>query len=111
MLHRPGTYALFTIALLGWAIAGLIAWVLVARLGWVGLILLGLATLLIAFRVDLDDENAVPDQYGTELYARQLARKPDLLERAARNRLLSLMKTVGIALAAIGVYMFVRQQL
>jgi hypothetical protein len=101
--------------LAGWAVAGLIAWAVVARLGWFGVLLLGLATLFITARFELDDHNAAPDLPGgsgsVEVYAQQLSRKPSLAERVERNRLVSLLNTVGIALTTIGLFMFVRHQL
>jgi hypothetical protein len=106
---------LLAVALVGWAVAGFIAWTLVARLGWFGVLLLGLATLFIAARFELDDDNAAPDLPGgtgsVEIYAQQLSRKRSLAERVERNRLVSLLNTIGIALTTIGLFMFVRHQL
>lgn len=106
---------LLGVALVGWAVAGFIAWALVARLGWFGVLLLGLATLFITARFELDDDNAAPDLPGgtgsVEIYAQQLSRKRSLAERVERNRLVSLLNTIGIALTTIGLFMFVRHPL
>lgn len=106
----------------GWALAGLIAWGLVSRIAWFGVALIGLAVLFVASRWQIDDENALPTNptgaghLYTAQYERQFARSPE--EAASRkaaeaefNRVLYVVRTIGLALLLLGVNMFIVHQL
>jgi hypothetical protein len=106
----------------GWAAAGVIAWALVSRIAWFGVVLIGLAILFVASRWQIDDQNALPtnptgaSHLYTAQYERQFARSPE--EAASRNaaeaefnRVLYVVRTIGIALLLLGGNMFILHQL
>jgi len=106
----------------GWAAAGLLAWALVSRIAWFGVALIGLAILFVAARWQIGDENALPTNptgaghLYTAQYERQFTRSPE--EAAARrateaefDRVLYVVRTIGLALLLLGVNMFIAHQL
>ena len=111
-MRRTTWYALMTVALAGWTIAGAIAWLTVATLGWFGVMLLGLAIIVIALRVELDEEFPGTGAYGSaHIMRRQLeqqsegppeARLARFAARIEHHRVLYIVRTVGIALALLG---------
>ena len=119
-MRRTTWYALMTVALTGWTIAGAIAWATVAALGWFGVMLLGLATIVVALRVELDEDFPGTGAYGSaHIMRRQLeqehegppeARLARFAERLERNRLLYIVRTVGIALALLGLNLWALHQ-
>jgi hypothetical protein len=106
----------------GWAVAGLIAWALVSRIAWFGVALIGLAILFVASLWQIDDQNALPTNptgaghlYAAQ-YERQFTRSPEEAEarkaaEAELNRVLYVVRTIGLALLLLGVNMFIVHQL
>jgi len=119
-MRRASWYTLMTVALAGWTIAGAIAWLTVQALGWFGVMLLGLAIIVVALRVELDEEFPGTGAYGsTHIMRRQLeqqhegapeARAARFAERLERHRLLYIVRTVGIALALLGLNLWALHQ-
>jgi hypothetical protein len=120
-VNRSHRWTVAILGAIGWVAAALIAWALVSRIAWFGLALIGIAILFVAARWQVDDQNAIPSNpTGAEhLYAaqyeRQLSRSPK--ERAARraaesefNRVLYLIRTIGLALLLLGANMFILHQ-
>lgn len=111
------------LAIVGWSIAGVLCWALVGRVGWLGVAIIGLVTLLMAYRWSMDEENALPTYPGganhvyRAQYERQFGRSTpeqrlaDGARRAEFDRLLYLIRTIGLALLAVGFNMFVYHQL
>src|SRR5437762_132334 len=98
------------LATIRWSIAGLLCWLLVSLVGWLGITIIGAATLLIAYRWSLDETNALPS-YTTGAnspyvvqYERQFGhstpeqKASDRAKAAELNRLLYLIRTIGLAL-------------
>jgi hypothetical protein len=116
-MRRSSLAALLLVAGAGWAIAGALAWTLVGRVGWLGILILGVATLLVALRVELDADYPAWSRYLMRRQYEQAfegtpeARLARWAERVERHRALYIARTIGIALALIGLNMFVRHQL
>jgi hypothetical protein len=116
-MRRSALYALLLVAGAGWAIAGLLAWALVARVGGLGVFILGVATLLVAVRAELNADapawsaHLMRRQYEEAFEAKGEARLARWAERVERHRLLYIARTVGIALALLGLNIFIRHQL
>jgi hypothetical protein len=106
----------------GWTIAIVIAWFFVAIVGWFGLLVIGLAILMASWMWELDDQNAVPSYltgsshlYSAQ-YERQFSRSPEEREskRAAEtelNRVLFIIRNIGIAMFILGLNLFIVHQL
>jgi hypothetical protein len=112
--------ALLLVAGVGWSVAGLLAWALVARVGWLGVAFIGAAALFVALRVEMDDEFPAGGIGASHLMRLQLeqaqggsseTRLARLARRAERNRWLYILRTIGIALLAMGGGMFAMHQL
>jgi hypothetical protein len=115
-MRRSSWIVLLTVAIVGWTIAGVIALLAVTTLGWFGVMLLGLVTLVVALRVELDEEFPGTGPWASaHLMRRQLeqqsegtaeARLARFAERVERQRWLYIVRTVGIALALLGLNMW-----
>jgi hypothetical protein len=96
-------------------VGGAIACGLVLLVGWAALSVLGLAVLAVARRLDRTRPETVPDRPGIaaviETYAIQLANKRKDVGLPSLARLAHIVRTVGFALLAVGIYMLVRPQL
>jgi hypothetical protein len=111
------------LAIIGWSIAGLLSWLLVSLVGWLGVTIIGVATLLVAYRWSLDEVNAVPSyasgqnslykaQYDRQFgYSSPEQKASERAKRAEFNRTLYLIRTIGLALSVLGLYMFIIHQL
>jgi hypothetical protein len=110
------------LALLAWGVAAILAWFLVSRIGWLGIALLGGAVLLIALRVELDED--IPDTRASPSLTKRLLEGLDRetaagsegrfrrrASLAERNRWLYVVRTIGIALGLLGANMFILHQL
>ena len=108
------------VAVAMWIVAAWLVLVLVDRVGWLGIALVGAAILLVALRVEMDEENALPgrgatprptgvSRTGTSAHgAREEAGRA--ARRSDRERLLYVARTIGIALFAVGLFMWARHQ-
>jgi hypothetical protein len=120
-MERWARNALLAIALIGWAVTGLLAVLLVERVGWLGVAIIGGAVLSIAALVELDEERPVAGPTGSAFLMRQQieqeheggfeSRLSRIAARVARNRALYIVRTIGIAMALLGLNMFVLHQL
>jgi len=118
-----GRGVLRALALAGWSVAGILALLLIERVGWLGVAIIGAAILMVAYRSELHEENALPVPYGNagiQLYRAQHERNANLApeqklaraaERSQFGRFLYLVRTAGIALILIGLNMFLYHQL
>lgn len=110
-------------AIIGFAIAGLVVIVLFQLVGWLAIGVIGLLVLLASVWLDMLGGNAVSDfSHGGEtvrLLARQMAERqrasPEqklalAAEEDSRRRLLYIARTVGVALTAAGIGMFLLHQ-
>jgi hypothetical protein len=113
---------IIALAVAGWAVAGLVAWLFVSVVGWFGILVIGVAILMVASLWRLDDQNALPSNAmgSSHLYAaqyeRQFSRSPE--ESAAKheaedefNRVLYVVRTIGIAMVLLGLNTFIIHQL
>jgi len=114
--------AMVVLGIAGWAVAGVLAWMLVSRVAWFGIALIGVAILFVASRWQINDQKALPTNptgaghlYVAQ-YERQFARSPE--EAASRkayeadfNRVLYVVRTIGLALLLLGANMFIVHQL
>jgi len=114
----------WTAIALGLVVALALAWLLFGLVGWLGVGLVGLIGLMIASRVALDDGRAVPDadfgSTGVGIVARQMEeerrippeRRPARwAEQEQRSAIVYFVNTIGIALAGLGLALFVVHQL
>jgi hypothetical protein len=113
MLRR----ALVLVAVTGWGLAAFIAYMIVIYLGWFGVMLIGLVTLLAGQFAELDDEAPAASPY---LLARRYeqtfegnpeSRMARFAQRVERHKWLYITRTIGIALALLGLNMFIEHQL
>lgn len=117
-MSRKTWLSLAVIAAIGWTGAGLLALTFASYVGWIGIFILGLIVLLITVSADLNADHPahLPSAHLTaELHRRttegtreeRLSRFADRIER---NRGLYVARTFGIALALLGLGMFMRHQ-
>ncbi len=113
-----------TAMVLGLAVAALLSSLLFGLLGWLGIGLLGFFGLLISLRLEMQGGYAVPDLgrgdssvnfLARQIEARERATPAQKLEQAAndaeRKKWLTVVNTICIAMAVLGLIMFVRHQL
>ena len=116
-MRRASWYVLATIAAIGWAGAALLAWWLMTRLGWFGVMLIGIVVLFASSRPELTDDSPAASGYLLQRrYEQQFegnaeSRLAGWVARLERHRWLYLIRTIGIALALLGLNMFVTRQL
>ncbi len=116
-MWRSAWVALLIVAITGSGLAGLIALALVSRIGWLGVLFVGLAILMVAVRAELNaDAPAVSvtllrRHYDQTFEGTAEGRLARFAERLERNRWLYITRTIGIALALLGLNMFILHQL
>lgn len=118
MPNRTWT-TLACIAIIGWVAAGVVALAFVAYVGWIGILILGLFVLLTSVSYDLNKDHPghlpsahlMAQQYENLLERSPVAKQQRFARRLARNRLLYLIHTVGIALVLLGLGMTLLHQI
>jgi hypothetical protein len=116
-MRRPAWYALMFVGIMGSGLAGLIAVELVSRVGWLGVLMVGLAILMVAIFAELDADAPVASvalmrrRYDQAFEGTAESRLARFAERVERNRWFYIARTIGIALALLGLNMFVLHQL
>ena len=116
-MRRSTWYALITVAVVGWGIAGLMALVLVSWLGWFGILMIGLFILMVALLAELDADapawsvTLLRRQYEQTFEGTTEDRLARWAERVERNKGLYIVRTIGIAMILIGLNMFIVHQL
>jgi hypothetical protein len=116
-MRHSAWYALTFVGIMGSSLAGLIALELVSRIGWLGVLMVGLAILMIAVFAELDADAPVASvalmrrRYDQAFEGTAESRLARFAERIERNRCLYVARTVGTALALLGLNMFIRHQL
>jgi MFS family permease len=116
-MRRSSWYALLFVAIIGSAIGGAIALALVSRIGWLGILIVGMFVIFISVRAELDADSPAVSvalmrrQYEQTFEGTAEGRLARLAERIERNRRLYITRTIGIAMALLGLNMFIVHQL
>ena len=109
--------ALVVVAVLGWSAAAFIAYQLVLHLAWFGVMLIGVIVIVGAQWPELDEDSPGSSPYLLHRQYEQMfegnaeTRLARWAARLERNKWLYIVRTVGIALAVLGLNMFVQHQL
>lgn len=109
--------ALVVVAVLGWSAAAFIAYQMVLHLAWFGVMLIGVMVIVAAQRPEMDEDAPAASAYLLRRQYEQMfegnaeSRLARWAERLERSKWLYLVRTIGIALAVLGLNMFVQHQL
>lgn len=107
---------LIAVAVLGWSGVGFIAYELVVHLAWFGVMLIGVVVTVAALWPEIDEDAPAASEYLLRRQVEQRAegnaesRLARFAARLERDRWLYIVRTIGIALALLGLNMFVKQQ-
>ena len=117
-MQRPWTqYALVLVAVIGWSFAGLLAWGVIYALQWFGVMLIGLVVIVAAQddelfeRTDGADSHLLEREYRESQGGSLEMRLRRWTERLRREQGFYTARTIGIALALLGLNMGILHQL
>ena len=110
-------YALAMVAVLGWSFAGFLAWAMVYGLQWFGVMLIGLVVVVAAQNAELFERTDGAESHLLEREYRETrggsleARLRRWTKRLKREEGCYVARTIGIALALLGLNMAILHQL